>query len=719
MNVEIPLAHSASLGGGPQPLVEHLRSVAALAEGHASKFGAGPLGRWAGLWHDLGKFSPVFQAYLRDPRRSHGPDHSSAGAILAADVYQPLAFPIAGHHAGLPSRTALKDRLAEKAEDRGIRRALEIAAAYMPDLRPHHSVGAQVPSFVATTRRETHELFIRMLFSALVDADYLDTERHFVPQQARMRGGAPSLDTLWDRLIADQDQFADAPATVVNQIRREVFDQCVAAARQSPGVFSLTVPTGGGKTRSSLAFALRHALTNSLDRVIVGIPYTSIIEQTADVYRTVFGPEAILEHHSAIDPDRLDDGARPDWSRLASENWDASIIVTTTVQLFESLFADRPVRCRKLHNVARSVVVLDEVQTLPPHLLTPILDVLRELVAHYGVTVVLCTATQPALLDSPYLAGFPEIREIVPHPERYFRALRRVRYELPTEPWPWPQVAAAMREEAQALAVVNTKRDVLALLDALDGEDVFHLSTLLCGAHRRDVLREVRRRLAAARPCRLVSTQVVEAGVDLDFPVVLRAVGPLDRIVQAAGRCNREGRLREGRTVVFEAEGGTLPRGAYRTATETARILLRSPGFDFHDPAWYAKYFVLLYQARDLDEQRIQELRAALNYPETARRFRLIDEDTVPVVVPYRGRDGTDRTVDDLLAAVRALGEIPQAVFRRLQPFLVQLWRREAEAQARVGQLEELRPGLWEWLGGYDALRGITDATGDPGALVA
>ncbi len=320
-----------------------------------------------------------------------------------------------------------------------------------------------------------------------------------------------------------------------------------------------------------------HAIHHYLDQVIVAIPYTSIIEQTADVYRGIFGEEdgLVLEHHSAVVVDDQENSpvtAQQAWPRLASQNWDAPVVVTTTVQLFESLFANRPGRCRKLHNLARSVIVLDEVQTLPPDLLEPILDVLRQLVAHYGTTVVLSTATQPALDESPYLHGLPNVQEIIPTPERYFQKMQRVHYEVPaaSQRWTWLEVAERLRSERQALAIVNTKGDAMALLDALGNQAALHLSTLMCGAHRRATLEEVRRRLKEGDPCLLVSTQVVEAGVDLDFPVVLRAVGPLDRIVQAAGRCNREGRLEAGQVIVFNPTEGGVPRGAYRAGYDLA-----------------------------------------------------------------------------------------------------------------------------------------------------
>ena len=559
-----------------------------------------------------------------------------------------------------------------------------------------------------------------MVFSALVDADFLDTEGHFEPEQAAQRGQGVGLGELWRRFEPAQLTLSGWQQGQLNEIRHEIYQACLRAADNPPGLFSLTVPTGGGKTRSGMAFALRHALAHSFDRVIVAIPYTSIIEQTVDVYRGIFGAESVLEHHSAVTPH--DDPSDPlsyqeVWARLASQNWDAPIVVTTTVQLFESLFANRPSTCRKLHNIARSVIILDEVQTLPPELLTPILDVLQDLVDHYHVSVLLCTATQPALQDGPYLRGLRDVREIIADPAQYFAALKRVRYELPApdERWTWERVASEMQSADQGLAIVNTKQDALRLLDALDDPTAFHLSTLLCGAHRRDVLREIRRRLAAGEVCRVVSTQVVEAGVDLDFPLVLRALGPLDRIVQAAGRCNREGRLAAGRVVIFVPEEGALPPGAYKIGTDTALSLLNRPGADLHDPLLYRTYFERLYQAIDLDKKRIQCRREALDYPEVAQRFRLIEDDTAPIVVRP---DNYRHEVDTLLSLLRRAEETPRWLLRRLQPYIVGARTRLIPDYHREGLLNEVAPGVWEWLGQYDAVRGLTVANRDPADLV-
>jgi len=714
--------------GRRHELVEHLRSVAELAAQFASKFGAQDLAYWAGLWHDIGKIHPNFQKYLldceADPDRSRrGPDHKRAGALLASERYDLLAFLIAGHHGGIPSQTELKGWLQDKNKLQDSQESIRLSRQYFGDIVPSSELS--LPAHL--TSPLDAEFFIRMLFSTLVDADFLDTERHFDHEQFEKRDGVPTLNIpdLWDQFVHNQQLLKGKDPNAVNQIRDQVFHACIQAAGEAQGCFRLTVPTGGGKTRSGLAFALRHALKHNLDRVIVAIPYTSIIEQTAEVYRKIFDDGAVVENHSAIEAkENTSDpiSVKDVWARLAAENWDAPIIVTTTVQLFESMFSRKTMACRKLHNIARSVIVLDEVQTLPVGLLEPILDGLRQLIAHYDVSVVLCTATQPALEESPYIKGLPNVKEIIPDPARLFTELgQRVRYELPAleETRTWTQIADQMLQTEQVLVVVNTKNNALSLLDALQDSEAFHLSTLLCGAHRREVLNKVKRRLEQGRPCRLVATQVVEAGVDLDFPVVLRAIGPLDRIVQAAGRCNREGKGGVGRVIVFEPADGDLPRDAYASATAISRNLLAGPDFEFNAPETYREYFLLLYQLVEHDAKNIQELREHLDFPTVAERFRMIDDDTAPVVVRYRGMDGSDDRVDRLISYVQHQeGKPPRWLLRQLQPYLVNVRSRLTERYQFDGLIQELVPGLWEWLPKYDLVRGITADNRKPEDLV-
>lgn len=729
-------AHSRNTAGRRHELVDHLQSVARRAALFADKWNAGEIAYWAGLWHDLGKFNPAFQVYLKaceeDPDGRHARvDHSSAGAVFAAQFWDalgfPLAFPLAGHHSGLADLTDLKQRLHEKARAPEVQEALERARQAIAGLEPGGDASRVFPSWAVASELSL-EFFLRLLFSALVDADFLDTEQHFEPEKANGRAYATGLEALYEHLLMHQARISGRKDDDLNRARHEIYQACLAAADEPPGIFRLTVPTGGGKTLSGMAFALKHAIRYGLERVIVAIPYTSIIEQTADVYRSVFG-DAVLEHHSALtlrdiagEPSEAEIRAQ-----LAAENWDAPIVVTTAVQLFESLFADRPARCRKLHNVARSVLILDEVQTLPVELLAPILNALQELCDHYGTTVVLCTATQPALDESPHLKGLRNVREIIPAPARYFDTLKRVRYELPAEgeQWSWEQVAAEMRRELQCLAVVNTKKDARALLEALDDPQALHLSTALCGAHRRWVIKEVRRRLQDKEPCRLVATQVIEAGVDLDFPVVFRAVGPLDRIVQAAGRCNREGRLIDkdgnptfGRVVVFVPAEGGAPRGPYRSGIEEAAALLREKGADLHNPALYERYFRRLYQVTDTDTNKIQDLRRHWRFATVADKFRMIPNHTVTVVVrPPAEVVEEPVSIDEMLTQIRFRG-VTRDIMRRLQPYLVSVYAYEVARLERDGLLMSLSDGLYEWLGGYDRVVGLHEGPRNPDDLV-
>jgi CRISPR-associated endonuclease/helicase Cas3 len=716
-------AHSANNDGVRHLLVDHLQAVAEMAAQFAAPLQATELGRSLGLWHDLGKFHPEFQRYLLDAeagRRRRGPDHKAAGARVAeAHNLVPLMLPLRGHHGGLRTRADLRlwygERLPPTEEALSPARA---ALSFEP------AAPLAFPPFIRTDR--SGEFFLRLLFSALVDADFLDTEAHFSPEQGDRRGSTLTMAQLWDRFATDQRRFDQAAETTVNISRRAIYEACLTAAAQPPGLFRLTVPTGGGKTRSGMAFALRHARQHGQQRIIVAVPYLTITQQTAAEYRRIFTTDdeddlIVLEHHSGItdqQPDTDEYDPRAIRQRLGAENWDAPIIVTTTVQLFESLFANSTSRCRKLHRLANSVIILDEAQSLPIHLLDPILDGLRELTSHYHTTVVLSTATQPAFDALPALAGL-ETREIVPEPARHFRALQRVAYDWRIdEPLAWPDIAALMRVERQALAICNTKQDALNLLAALADPEALHLSTLLCGRHRLAVIEEVRRRLEEGLPCRLVATQVVEAGVDIDFPLVLRALAPLDSIIQAAGRANREGKLPSGRVIIFNPVEGGLPLGAYRRATQTTVTTLNAGPVDLHDPDAVRRYFERYYGLEDTDRQGIQQLRKAWDFPEVSRRFRLIDSDTVSVVITGYGAAEDRARVRAILSALAAGAPPTRARLRQLQPFTVSLWQHQADAYRQRGLLSPVvagdpAAGLWAWLGDYDDIRGLVVPVGN------
>lgn len=748
-------------------LQEHLESVAKETEIKAEKLKAGKLGYYAGLWHDLGKYNPNFQDFLQ---RAHVAKlagqkppmpkipHAIYGASLADELkITPLSFLIAGHHAGLPNQNDLKSRLKENQSKSDYGTVKLNAGRELGILEISENLRSYFTQFTSgkVTDKVAADLFLRLIFSCLIDADRLDTEHFADPEQYQLRkqrANVVTIEQLLDVFQKKQREFVEGaknPESIVNQVRSEVLQNCLDRALDRPGVFRLCVPTGGGKTRSGLAFALKHAKEYGKDRVIFAVPYTSIIEQTVKVYRddifAELGEAAVLEHHSATQEDeksKLDDLESDEnilttqqQSKLATQNWDARLIVTTTVQLFESLLSNKPKKCRKLHNIVNSVIVLDEVQTLPIGLLSPILSVLKELVDRYNVTVVLCTATQPALEgNTPYFTdGFPEdsVQDIIPEDVaiRHFKDLKRVNYEIPQqgETWTWDQLVEDMASSQSSLVVLNTRRDAIAVLNELDVKNgynsqpieprvleslrtstVLHLSTLLCGKHRRVVLEEVRRRLAVGEACRLISTQVVEAGVDLDFPVVYRAMGPLDRIVQAAGRCNRNGKLASGRVVIFEpAEGSKPPSGEYSKAIQRSRELLQSDDFVetmLHEPELFKTYFQSLYplianESGGLDSKGIQELRRAWSFRDVGEKFKLIEDGTTPIVIQY---DDEVRTrLDDI--ARRGIWSEDRAF---LQPYMINLPTRIFD---KLKYKEEVKPGLdlWKWTSNYDPIRGF------------
>ena len=717
-------AHSANDKGQWHLLVEHLRAVAETAGKFCEPVATKEVAYYAGLWHDLGKFNPEFQRYLSGDR-PRGPDHKGAGAKLAFSNMEPLSLLVQGHHGGLQAMKGFKGWIEEKGSNPATEAALATARRYIANLVPQTQL--RPPAWVKGSRLSA-ELWLRMVFSALVDADFLDTERHFNPDREARRASGTSLGNLWETFRhwhLEQVQ-GKATKTMVNGIRAEIYHDCIAAAERRPGIFRLAVPTGGGKTLSAMGFALRHASIHRLDRVIVAVPFISITQQTAGECRRFLeeqndGPEVVLEHQSSVEMDDSNDYVPEErWSRLASENWDAPVIVTTTVQLFNSLFSNRTSSTRKLHNLVRSVIILDEAQALPPNLLAPILDVLQELVNHYGASVVLSTATQPAF-QAIETFGNVDAVDIVPSPERHFQALKRVRYEWRTDSkLSWEDIAARMQEETQSLAIVNTKKDALVLLEALDDERALHLSKLLCGRHRQDVIREIKRRLGKGEDCRVVSTQVVEAGVDLDFPMVLRAIGPLDSIIQAAGRCNRNGLLAEGRVVVFDpAEASTPPFGSYRIGTAETKTMLNAGPVDMDDPQVMAQYFRRLYRDVDTDGRKVQASRSQFDYPEVARKFRMIDDDTVTAIVAAYGPPEERKRVRDAVAALRSGTPDARRLIRAVQPWTVSLYRNQTAEKERAGLLAEITPGLYEWSGSYNDVTGIGGVTGvDPDRLV-
>ena len=694
-----------------QTLQDHSEAVAGLCSGFTCSFSRSACGRLLGNLHDLGKARAAFQSYLKrcngieDSKTDYGDhSHSGAGACWLAKncgaLGKALAYCVSGHHAGLPDWSggetpngALEIRLKKEA-----------CVLSEPDVRSWISVHEAgwlserlSPPFLFCRDDSSLSFWIRMMYSCLVDADFLDTEAFIDPERAALRPSTVPLATLAERFFAKLDaKQRSAADTPVNRIRSEIRAACESAAEMPPGLFSLTVPTGGGKTLSGTAFAFRHALRHGLERIIYVIPYTSIIEQTADILRDFLGAENVLEHHSNFDPER-----ETPQSRLASENWDAPVVVTTAVQFFESLYACKSSRCRKLHNIAESVVILDEVQLLPTRLLLPCAEAISQLVQHYKTSIVLSTATQ---LHLPGI-DIASIREMVPAALDLYKRLKRTDIEFPSDisiRRTWDEIADELRQYDQFLCIVNTRRDCHDLYGKMPAGTV-HLSASMCGEHRSQVIAEIKNRLANNESVRVVSTQLVEAGVDIDFPVVYRAFAGLSSIAQSAGRCNREGRLESlGRVVVFmppkESPVKDLRDGEYAMSD----LLVCSGGVDADDATSYPKYFKALHsRANDMGmaferwlgvhvpneflvgtRQRAEPLH--YQFREAASAFKMIDGAAqVPIIVRYGGSDA-------LIESLRAVGP-KRDIMRRLQRYTVNVPRGFLGDLLEKGMIEEMR----------------------------
>ena len=724
-----------------QSLEDHLRETAVLSDAFAQEFGSGDWAKNAGLLHDLGKFLPEWQTYIQrvsgyDKNSEIGNNHckvkhSTAGAVLNYEqlkqmpqIARILSYVIAGHHAGLPDW--YPDRAGGDLQNRIF--DMTTGNLILTDLKALQKINSATPflnipfanSAPPGYRKglnhdpEHNHLWIRMLFSCLVDADFLDTETFMEPERANNRRDYMELSEL--KQILDVfliKKSEEAPDTVVNRNRKKVLAMCRKKATLLPGFFSLTVPTGGGKTLSSMAFALEHALQNGKRRIVMTIPYTSIIEQTAKVYKYgtdddnliqeiegsrkgLFGEKNVIEHHSNLDPDE-----ETFQNRLATENWDAPIVVTTNVQLFESLFASRTSSCRKLHNLVNSVIILDEAQMLPPEFLKPILSVLKGLVEHYGVTVVLCTATQPSFngtigSEGNQIQGLTNCREIIDDPSSLNTDFNRVEVSFPKEelrPSGWEEIADRLLAYDQVLCIVNTRKDCRDLYSLMP-EGTIHLSALMCGEERSEIISDIKERLRHDRPLRVISTQLVEAGVDIDFPVVFRALAGMDSIAQAAGRCNREGKLtRKGEVVVF-LPPKAAPPGLLRKGEDTSRALLAQGRESGLTPELFDTYFRAFYgSVNNFDKAHFVEKLLSeaddfkFQFRTFAEDFHLIDNASQKgIVVWFQGK-----TVNslDLISQLRRDGP-NRGLMRKMQRFTVNIPVDVFDKLKVMGYLEEI-----------------------------
>ena len=707
-----PVAHVRQLPdeswAPPHSLEEHLTGTARLAGQFAAVFNSENWGRLIGLAHDIGKSSAQWQQYLfaksgfeREAAHLEGNphiiEHADTSAIHAQEIHaqdnfkesigRVLAYCISGHHTGLSDWYKTERSSGSSLQQRLKKEPAEVADTWLQPLRELDDL---VPPFPMDPPLAL-SLWIRMLFSCLVDADFLDTEAYMDPDKAFERTGYSTIEKLLDRFNAYmQHKTAQAPDTPVNRIRASVLADCREAGLKESGIYSLTVPTGGGKTLSSLAFGLTHARKWGKRRIIYVIPYTSIVEQNADVFRQVLGTDEVIEHHSAIG----EDNSRPR-SRLAAENWDAPIIVTTSVQFFESLFAARTSRCRKLHNIANSVVVLDEAQLVPSGFLDPILQTMNLLSRNYGVTFVIATATQPAFaergLDAPI-----EIIKDVPH---LYAQLERVKINFPQDmktPVPLEELAASLCGHSRVLCVVSDRKTCREL-HALMPSETFHLSALMCGQHRSDVIGDIHESLRGDGPVRVISTQLVEAGVDLDFPVVYRALAGLDSIAQAAGRCNREGRLEDKGIVNVVITPRTSPPGILRKAADITKEQVLNGTANPQSPESFWHFFGFLYaKVNSLDAHGIidllnKDMRSfQMQFRTAADQFKLIDDKGQrSILVPY-GKGY--RWIEKLKKAGPS-----RDLMRRLQRYSVNIYERDFHAMHARGSILEmpLAPGVF------------------------
>ena len=737
------LGHFDEETGCEQLLCEHLTGVADLAGRFAAAFGEEAMGRLLGLYHDIGKYSREFQAYLRadeeeKKRRKGRIDHSTAGTQeivrlrqsaddeqsrrLGRGMAQVMAFCIAGHHGGIPNQgtsanTAEEGTLLGRLKRRNLPDYHAYHEADLPQTLPPSSL------LLAQAARAplSAMLYTRMLFSCLVDADFLDTEK-FMTAGSVEREGFASMTTLLARFQESIEKKFSLKASAsakevspLNKKRSALLAENIAAGKEAKGtLYRLTVPTGGGKTISSLAFALHYAVyaKRKRKRIIYVVPYTSIIEQNAAVFRELLGADSVVEHHQNVDYDDVQD-TDMNRKRLATENWDAPVIVTTNVQFFESLFSNRPSKCRKLHNLAESIVIFDEAQMIPIDYLRPSLATIEALVRHYACTAVLCTATQPPL--GQFFSDDIQPLEICPALMENAAFFRRTKIELREEVMTEEELAEELAAHEQVLCIVNVKKTAQSVFDLLgEDEGTYHLSTNLYPVHREQVLEEIRARLKDGKPCRVISTSLVEAGVDLDFPCVYREINGLDSIVQAAGRCNREGRRSAEENVVHVFSLEKLAKNA-QLAAEITKNVARSFAEDLASPEAIRRYFEELYDLSGknrLDKKDIMGQSGKFAFADIANDVRLIEDRTKPIFIPQTEEGQA------LLARLEQ-GERSRSLMRKVGRYIVTVYTGYAEApfeqlaaQGKIRMLDENLAVLVD-MAVYDSEKGLSSNVGE------
>ena len=688
-----------------QSLTDHLDGTMRLAEGFGAGMGLGAEAGLLGAIHDEGKDTAEFQDYIHG-RKHRRVDHSTAGAKSFFEnghigwLQLIGALCVAGHHAGIPD-------LGSKVDCAGTSTLNGRMKKCIPSIR--HPQRYLIDSTCLDVdhlntfieKRNTLDVMIltRMLFSCLVDADFLDTEA-FMNNQPVRKNEFSSLKEIsamfWSRL--EEDGYF-RPKNTLNEKRCEILHTCMRKGEGKQGLYSLTVPTGGGKTISSMAFAMKQAMKWHKERIIYVIPYLSIIEQTADVFRAFLGNHAVLESHSQVDYDSLVEEGSEEASRvaermkLAAENWDAPVVITTNEQFFESLYANKTSRCRKLHNIANSVVILDEAQMMPVDFLKPCLHAIEQLVHYYGCTVVLCSATQPEL--GRYLQNSPI--EIMENVGELFQFFKRVTFDIDGET-DYAEIAKKLDECEQVLCIASTTKEAEKIFELRDG-DAMYLSTNLCPAHRREIIREMKTRLRDGKPCRVVSTSIISVGVDIDFPVVYLQYTGLDSLIQGAGRCNREGRqsLQKSRAHIFWTKESKKSLFMRKEKQVTDMVRKKYNTKEMTEPSAIRTYFENWYQSNEgnLDYREIEKLAQSLSFAEIGKRFHLINDSTKSVFVPF---DEKARNIKEQLM----MGNRSRQLMRAAGAYMINV--RYSKAQGQSDFMKLLTQGQIEMFPGDENL---------------
>ncbi len=691
------ISHIKELNGNQQWLLqsneEHSKNVAILAEKFASTFGFGQIGKILGLLHDKGKEQEAFQNHIKSSSgynstlKDERVEHAYVGALLSRKQFPQfdniIGPEIYGHHSGLHDYNEYEEVL-----NRDIPSDVDDSPI---------DVKFQIPSGMKNIKEasDCHNL-IRVLFSCLVDADYLDTEAFMNKRNSVQRGKADKLVSL--KPLLDDFLFKlkkNAKDTPVNRIRNQVQQRCLEMSSHDTGFYSLTVPTGGGKTLSSLVWAINHAITHNKKRVIIAIPYTSIITQTAAILRSIFGDKNVLEHHSNVDFDSIREKELSEQLRLATENWDYPIVVTTNVQLFESMFSNRPKDCRKLHNIANSIVILDEVQTLPLQYLQPIIDSLKSYNRLFSTSVLLTTASLPALNDdfitnSIKLKGINNLIEIIPEDFELHKKLKRVELHFNYEKSSHEEIAQKLEIENRVLCIVNTRKHAQAIFNRLSHDGLsYHLSRMMCSAHIKKTIDEIKHALkeTSNKKIIVVATQLIEAGVDIDFPIVYRQEAGLDSVLQAAGRCNREGNLEIGHTTVFSL--GSNPPGMISNATSALKNMLNVE--DWFAPKAMIDYFHQLYvRTDDFDKHKLSSYLydpSSICFKTASQNFKLIEDNGVSIIVNYEDSS-------QLVEQLRKEG-VSYSLMRKLGQFSVTVTQSDFDKLNKAGFIEEIIEGIY------------------------